>query len=177
MKNPVCSLYLLLSSFRKMSAAFDGVYDFHSWDISHEFMVAFMKHGKSTSNKNAQLLEREICETLWNIQNNFHSAVNAFIALERKHDEILGKINSGMDESKVNEHIVRIIVLFKRWLLQIEEGYCMGTKDKKNPRIIQFGNKALYLFGCMGNCLNHLQQFNKNSRKSCIAGVIYSLLV
>ena len=70
-----------------MSAAFDGVYDFHS------FMVAFMKHGTSTSNKNAQLLERENCEMLQNIQNNFHSAVNTFTALERKHDEILGKIN------------------------------------------------------------------------------------
>ena len=118
-----------------MSAAFDGVYNFHSWDISHECMVAFMKHGRTTGNKNAQLLEREICETHCNIQNSFHSAVNGFTALERKQDEILGKINSGMVESKVNEHIVRIIVLLKRWLLQIEEGYCMGSKDKKQPDI------------------------------------------
>ena len=43
-------LYLLLC-FRKMSAAFDGVLDFHSWNISHEFMVTFMKYGRSDSNK------------------------------------------------------------------------------------------------------------------------------
>ena len=70
--------------------------------------------------------------------------VNAFTALERKSYEIVGKINSGMKETKVNENIVGIIVLLTRWLLQIEEGYCMNTEDKKHPRIIQFGNKALY---------------------------------
>ena len=31
--------------------------------------------------------KREICETLHYIKNSFHSAVNAFTALERKHDE------------------------------------------------------------------------------------------
>ena len=79
-----------------MSAAFDGVYNFPSWDISHGFMVAFMKYGGY-------------------IQFSFHSAVNTFMALERKCDEIVGKINSGMEETKVNEQIVRKIVLHKRW--------------------------------------------------------------
>ena len=92
MKNSVC---------QKLSAAFDGVYDFHSWDISCEFLVTFMKHGSSASNKNAQLLERKICEMLHNIQNKFYLAVIAFTGLARKCDEIPGKINSGMDESKV----------------------------------------------------------------------------
>ena len=56
-------------------------------------------------------------------------------ALERKYDEIVGKINSGMEETKVHEHTVRIIVLLKRWLLQIEEGYCIDTEDKKHDGI------------------------------------------
>ena len=129
-----------------MSAASDSVHNFHFLDISHEFMDAFMKFGISMKNVKAKELEREISET-HNIQNSFHSAVNPFTALERKLDEIVGKINLGMEEPKVNEHIVRMIVLLKSWLLQIEEGYCMGTEDKKHPGIIWFGNKALYQFG------------------------------
>ena len=125
MKIAVCSLYLLLSCFRKMLAAFDGVYNIDLWDISHEFMVAFMKYGRSNSNKKAQVLEREICETLLNIQNSFHSTVNAFTALERKHDEILGKLKPGMEKTKTHEHIVKIILLIKRWLLQMEQGFCV----------------------------------------------------
>ena len=76
------------------------------------------------------MLEREISETLCNIQISFHSAVNVFTALERKHDKIVDKFNSGMGESKVNEHIGGMIVFLKRWLLQIEEGYFMGTDDE-----------------------------------------------
>ena len=76
-----------------------------------------------------------------------------------------------MDESKVNEHIVRITVLLKRWLSQIKEGHCMDAEDKKHPRIIRFGYKALYPFQYMGNCLNHLQKCDKNSWKSCPAGL------
>ena len=75
-----------------------------------------------------------------------------------------------MEETKVHKHIVRIIVLLKRWLLKIEQGICMGTKDKKHPDIKWIGNKASYHFGFMGNCLDHLQQFDKNSRESCLAG-------
>ena len=46
----------------------------------------------------------------------------------------------------------------------------MGIKDKKHPSIKRFVNKASYHFGYMGNCLDHLQQFDKNSRESCLAG-------
>ena len=80
-----------------MSAAFDGMYNFHSWNISHEFTDAIMKYGMSIKNVKAKELEREI-------------------------SEIVGKINSGMQETKVLEHIVGIIVPLKRRLLQIEEG-------------------------------------------------------
>ena len=78
--------------------------------------------------------EREICNTLYYIQKSFHSAVNAFTALGRKHDEIVDKIKPGMVDTKHHKNIVKIIVL-KRWLLQIEEGYCMVTKDEKHPGI------------------------------------------
>ena len=135
MKIPVCSVCIKFSWFRKMSAAFDHVYDFDSWDISHEFMVAFMKYGRSDGNKKAQVLEREICETLLNIQNSFHRAVSTFTVLVRKHDEIVRKLKPGMEETKVHEHIVRIIVLLNRWLLQIEQGFCMCTNYKKHPDI------------------------------------------
>ena len=113
-----------------MSAAFDD-----AWCISHEFMMAFMKHRGSSVIKEANMIEREKCETLCNIQNSFHSAVNAFMELERKHDEIVGKIKLGREETKLYDHNVRIIVLLKRWLLQIEQGCCMGTNDKKHPGI------------------------------------------
>ena len=83
--------------------------------------------------------------------------------------EIAGKIKPGMEDTKLHNHIVRIIVLLKRWLLQFEEGYCMGNKNKKQPDIKQFGNKASYSFGYMGNCLDHLQQFSRNSRETCLA--------
>ena len=66
------------------------------------------------------------------IQNSFHSSVNAFTVLERECDETVGKIKPGMEETEVHDDIVRIIVLLNRWLLQIEEGDCMGTEDKKD---------------------------------------------
>ena len=46
----------------------------------------------------------------------------------------------------------------------------MGTKNKKNSFIKQFGNKASHLFGLKGNCLDHMQQLNRNSGKFCLAG-------
>ena len=75
-----------------MSAAFSGMYNFVAWNISHDFMIAFMKESRSSFNKNAEMIQRKICETLVNIQNSFHSAVNAFSALERKHEKIVGII-------------------------------------------------------------------------------------
>ena len=160
-----------------MSAAFDGVYDFHSWDISHEFMVAFMKHGKSTSNKNAQLLEREICETLCNIQNNFHSAVNAFIALERKHDEILGKINSGMDESKVNEHIVRIIVLLKRCICKLKKDITWVLRTKITLESYNLVTKHYIHLDTWGTALIICSNSTKNPGKAVLLIYTYSLLL
>ena len=55
-------------------------------------------------------MQQEVCKTLHNIQNSFHSSVNSFIALERKHDEIVGKMKPGRDETKLYDHIVKIIV-------------------------------------------------------------------
>ena len=66
---------------------------------------------------------------------------------------------------------MRTIVLLKRWLLWIDKGYCMGTKNKKHPDIKWINNKALYWFGVMGNCLDHLQLFDRNSRESGLAGL------
>ena len=111
-----------------------------------------------------------MCKSLGNIQNRFHSAVNAFTALERKHDEIVGIIKLVGEERRLRDHIVRIIVLLKVCLLQIEQGFCMGKKDKKHPHIKRIGNKVFYSFGFMGNCLNYLQQFDRNARESCLAG-------
>ena len=130
MKILICQhISYILFLFQKMSAAFDGVYDFNAWDFSHEFMKAILTKTGSIDSK------REICQTLCYIQNSFHSAVNAFTPFKRKHDEIVGKIKSGMEETKVHDQVVIIIVLLKRWLLQIEEGYCMGTKDKEHHGI------------------------------------------
>ena len=152
MKIPVCPLYLILFCFTKTSAAFDGVYDLDSCDISHEFVKAFLTKTGSIE------LKRKICKTLCYIQNSFHSQVNA-----------LGNIKPGMEVTKAHDQIVRIIVILKRWALQIEEGYYMGNKDKKHTGIKQFDNKALYQFGFMANCLDHLHQFYRNSRKTCLA--------
>ena len=65
---------------------------------------------------------------------------------------------------------MRIIVLLKRSLLWIEQGYCIGTRDKKYPGIKWIGNKASYPFGFMEDFLDHLQQFNRNCRESCLVG-------
>ena len=56
-------------------------------------MTAFKKEKISHGNLKANQIEKEICETLDKILNSFHYSVNAFIALERKHDEIVGTIN------------------------------------------------------------------------------------
>ena len=90
--------------------------------------------------------QRKFCEMLGNIENSFHFAVNAFTALERKHDEIVGTIKPGGEERILWDHIVRIIVILKRWLLQIELGFCLRNRDKKHPGIKRIGNKAPYSF-------------------------------
>ena len=75
----------------------------------------FHKKSRSSCNKMTSTIEREICKTLCTIKNSFHFAVNSFTALERNHDEIVGTIKPGGEESKSWDHIVRIIVLLKRW--------------------------------------------------------------
>ena len=98
-------------------------------------------------------------------------AVNTFPSLERKHDEIVGKIKPGREETKRYYYIVKIIVLLKRCLLQIKQMYCMGMEEKKKPSGIKgLGNKASYPCWFMGNCLDHLQQFDRNSKESYLAG-------
>ena len=62
-----------------------------------------------------------------------------------------------MEETRNHEHIVRIIDPFKR------------TEDKRHPDIKHIGNKAFYQFGFMEN-LGPLQQFDRNSRESGLAG-------
>ena len=93
----------------------------------HEVMIIFMKESRSCGNKNAKMKERKIGETLGNIQNSFHSVVNAVTALERKrkHNEIVITIKPGGEERRLWDHIVRIIILLKRWLLQIEQVFCI----------------------------------------------------
>ena len=76
-----------------MFKTFIGTYHFDAWDISHALMIAFMRESRSSDNMNAIILKKEICETLHNIQSSFHSAINSFTALEKKHDEIVGTIN------------------------------------------------------------------------------------
>ena len=73
------------------------------------------------------------------------------------------------EERRLCDHIVRVTVLLKWWLLQIEQGFYMETKDKKHPGIKRIGKKASYPFGFMVNCLLHLQQFDRKSRESCLA--------
>ena len=107
------------------------MYDFDVWDISHESMMTFIKQSRSSGNKKAEVIEKEILETICNFQSSFHSAINAFTALERKHDKVLGTIKPSGEERRLSDPIVRIIVLLKRWLPQIEQGYCMGIMDKK----------------------------------------------
>ena len=83
-----------------MLAAFDGVDNFGAWDISHKFMIMFITAGISNGNKTAQSLEREIYEVLHNSHNSFYSAVNAFTALGKMYNEIVGKIKTGREETK-----------------------------------------------------------------------------
>ena len=76
----------------KMSAAFIGMFHFDAWDISYEFMVAFIKDQRSRINLKANKIEKEVYEILGNIQSSFYSSVIAFTTLERKHDEIADTI-------------------------------------------------------------------------------------
>ena len=132
----------MLYELALMKIAFIGVYVFDALDSSHEFMITFMKESRLSDNMKALMIERRICETLGKVQNSFHSAINTFAALERKHDEIVVTIKLGGEERRLCDNIVKIIVLLKSWLLNIEHGFCMGTKDKKNPSIKRIGNKA-----------------------------------
>ena len=54
----------ILSCFRKMSAAFIGMYSFDAWNISCQFMIAFVNDKQSIGNKETSKWEREIYETL-----------------------------------------------------------------------------------------------------------------
>ena len=130
------------------------MYNFDGCNFSHEYMMTFMNAKRSSGNKTASTLEREICETFHKIQNSFYSVVNAFTALERKHDEIVGRITRRQKEAKMLNNIMKIIVFLKRWVLYFEQGYSMGTK----------------FFWFYGSCINHMQQFDRNSRESCLAG-------
>ena len=115
MKIIVCpKLILSFLVLVKMSAALIGSYDFDAWDISCEFMTEFMNESRSSGNQKAQVIERENCKILGNIQSSFHSAVKTFTALERKCDETVGTIKSGWDERRLWDHIVRIIILLMR---------------------------------------------------------------
>ena len=61
MKIPMClHISYILSLFQKILAAFNGVYNFNSWDISHEFMTVFMKYGGSNDNKKLRNRERNL---------------------------------------------------------------------------------------------------------------------
>ena len=81
-----------------------------------------MKYGISADNKTAKALEREISESLCCIQNSFHSAVSAFTALERKGDDIVGKIT---EERKKQNFMTTL------WesLFFLKDHYCELNKD------------------------------------------------
>ena len=51
------------------------MFDFDAWDISHEITIAFIRESRSSGNKNADMIEREMGETLENIHDSFYSAV------------------------------------------------------------------------------------------------------
>ena len=97
-------------------------------------------------NQKAKQILKEICQTLGNVQNSFHSAFNAFLECERKHDEIMGTVELGGVQWKLWDQIVRIIVFLKRWSLHIEHEFWMETKDKKAPRHQKMMTKHLILF-------------------------------
>ena len=64
MKIAVCpKLILSFIVLEQMSTVFIGVYVFDAWDISHEFMIAFMKFGGSSGNMNARKIMTEILGT------------------------------------------------------------------------------------------------------------------
>ena len=120
-----------------------------------------MKESRSSANKIASTLEREICEILGNIQNSFYSAVNIFTALERKHNEIVGTIKPGQEERDCG-------------ILQIEQGFCVGTKDKKHPGIKRFDNKHLILFDIWGTALIICGNSTETPGKAILLAKTYS---
>ena len=79
--------------------------------------------------------------------------------------------NCGQNQTQNGRHFMRTLweQLFFLRDGYIEVGYYMSTKDKKHPGIRWFSNKASHCFGCMGNCLDHLQQFNRITRESYLA--------
>ena len=145
------------------------MYNFNVWDVSDKFLMAFMKYRGSSGIKEANKMEKEIFGTFQNFQNSFHSAVNAFTALKWKHDETKPR----REETNLYGNIMRIIVLLKRWLLQMKQGYCMGNKDKKHSGIIQIGNKASYTFRFLWICSN----LTETPEKTVLLVITYSPLV
>ena len=60
----------------------------------------------------------------------------------------LGKIKTSCGQTKLLHHSVRIIVIQKKWLLQIEQRICMIPKTKGILKL-KGGNNASYPFGFM----------------------------
>ena len=58
----------MLSCYKKVSSAFDGIHDFNAWDISHELMMTFMKYIGSKDAQEQIKMEREICYTVFILQ-------------------------------------------------------------------------------------------------------------
>ena len=83
----------------------------------------------------------------WDISHEF------ITAQERKLDEIVSLIKQGKEQIKLNDHIVRIIVLLKRYSLQIEEGYYMGKNGKMHSSIKQMIPEHIILLALWGTAL------------------------
>ena len=132
-----------------------------------EFTTTFDNDKRTCGILKAKLIEEEICETIVNIHYSFHSTVNAFTALERKHDEIAGIMK--LVQWKLWDHIVRIIVLQTRWIIANWTRIFHGDHRLKALWHQKIGNGAPYPFGFMGNCLDHLQQFDRSFRETCLA--------
>ena len=166
MKIPVCpKLTLSFSFFRKMSDVLIGVYDFDVWDISHEFVIAFMKDNRWCGSKYVEVIEREIFETLNTIQSSFHSAVNTFTAWEKKCDEIMGMKDDC--ESHCESHCSSYCKLNKYFAWVLRRKSTLASKE--------LVRKHLILLNMWENCLNCLQQF-KISRESCLADQYLQLI-
>ena len=100
------------------------------------------------------------------MQNSFDSAVSFFMAL-KMYDET---IESGKEQTKLWEHVVKNIVLLKRWFLQIEQGFFMGAKDKNHIEVNKLVTMHLILLDFGNICLDHLQQFERTSKETCLDG-------